>query len=395
VARPLSDELAQAVTYGGGIETTVDVYGRDGSLLCSSHASETSGDDTPRIYVVDGSISTDESRDVPGSGALTVLVDAETAAGVLPYSAGSPLSPINGAMVYVGYRATAGGATTPYGAYEVLKAEIDESAEGITLGLSLADRAQRIKRAKLWRGRKIIAGSSYTTAFEAMLISALGDGVNVTIEYTSIRTPLLTWGEDDDRLEAVNSLATAIGYRVEWNANGVGDVWVGPDTDTGDEPIWTIYEGGNTLVSRLNRELSDEDTYNGVVARGESAASDGPPIRYEKWDTDPDSLTYFDPDIPEASAMGPVPYVHSDKQITSNAQAASVCEALLPKKLGLVERLRIERPLHPGIQVADPIYVERPSIGASGVFIVESTNVALKASAGRMSIVCRERRLFQ
>jgi hypothetical protein len=60
--------------------------------------------------------------------------------------------------------------------------------------------------------------------------------------------------------------------------------------------------------------------------------------------------------------------------------------------MGVVERLQIDCVMNPGVQVADPIRVERPTIGVSGTYIVESTSIPL--TAGPMTIVCRERRLI-
>lgn len=396
MARFVDPVLAAAIRDSGEIICEVDVLSRSGEILLST----VERTDRPAdLAIIEGSITTDETRAIPGNGTATVLVDEATRGRVMPAGPDSPLSPIRDAMLYVRYTAPGTATPTPYGAYDLADVEIVDEGEGVTLSLEFYDLARRVERAKFFRPRAIPAGTTYEAAFRNLLESVLPDS-HIVVSPTEETFGLLSWDVADDRLKALHDMTLFVGFRIDFNDGGVGDVRIEPDTDAGDDPVWTFTEGDGTVVRPAaiygaRRRLSDEKAYNGVITRGNASGSDRPPVRAEVWDTDPSSPTYFDPAKPDESPYGPVPYFLDSIFVHTKRQAAMAGRAMLPKVMGVVERLRITTHPHPGIAIADPVQVDQESVLASGTFIVESVSrMPLNVAQGPMEIVCRERRLL-
>lgn len=387
MARYLDPALARAVRESGQIIPQVDVETQDGTLILSTAAPNRN------MTVIGGDIDTDGSADIPGSGSIDILVDQATADQVMPYGPRSPLSPVRNAIVYVSYSAPGATVPTPYGAYDIATTAATEDGAGVKLRLTIYDNARRVERAKFFRPFSFANGSSYDAAFFFLLVNVLPKS-RITIVPTGEKVGLLSWDVEDNRLTAaVKNMLLMVGYRADWNDNGVGDVWIGPNTPGDAEPVWRFEAGGNCKITKADRELTDEGAHNGIIVSGEATGSDKPPVRAEAWDLDPDSPTYFDPNKPQESEYGPYPDFHTSPFAHTTRQAKAFARSLLPGKMGLVERLKIECFPNPGIKVDDPILVDRERLGTFGTYIVESTSMPLLGSQGFMSIVCRERRL--
>lgn len=394
MARYVSPELRRVINESGKIVAEVDVKTADGDLILSST------EPLRNIKVTGGSITTDGSRDVPGSGTVEITVDETTRDQVMPYGPRSPLSPIANSVVYVRYRAgdddpTDQAALTPYGAYEIADTNAVEDADGVKLTLDIYDNARKVQRARFFRPRVITAGSDYDAAFLNLLVSVLPRS-EITVVPTGQKVGLLSWDAEDDRLAAIGAMMLMVAYRADWNDHGIGDVLIGPMTSVEASPVWTFEHGGSTRVTTATRRLSDEAAFNGIIVSGEPTGAGKPPVKAEWWDTDPTSPTYFDPTKPEASDYGPHPDFHTSIFAHTTAQALNIAKSLLPSRLGLVEQVNISTIPHPGITPEDPIEAERPKVGITGTYIAESVTIPLvPGSGGQMSITCRERRLVE
>lgn len=392
--RRMTPGLQAAVTETGRIISKVTIRdSRDGDLLLTT-APENPSENA--MKVVSGSITTDELRAVQGTGQAQLLVDEETADAVIPLTVGAAFSPTAPARIHVQFHAPGDDDLMDYGVYEIEIVDINYTQTGVVLDAEISDNSRRVERARFWRPVKIPAKTLYDTAFHTLLDDILGDS-EVEIAPTKARTGLLEFDTQADRLAAVREMATAIGFRFDWNVHGRGNVRISEDIDTLDdvEPVWTFIEDGNAKLLTIKRLLTDERTYNGVIAMGETTGSDKPPVRAEWWDRNPHSPTYFDPIRPEESQYGPVPFFYVSEFITNKLQALLAARARLPKVLGLVEILTITAIPHPGIVPGDPIQVVDEKTGISGLFIVENVTMPLTGATGRMSITCRDRRLVE
>lgn len=379
--------MARVINGSGQVTTEVDVKTADGDLILST------APPNRNMVVTGGTITTDDSRDIPGDGTIEILADPATRDDVMPTGPRSALSPVNNAVVHVRYTCADADAPTLYGVYDIAETVVDEGPDGIRFTCTIYDNARRVERAKFVRPRSYPNGSDYDAAFVDLLVSILPFS-DIDVVPTGATVGLLSWDVGDSRLRAVQDMALMVGYRVNWNYGGAGNVLVGPRTQPSAEPVWTFTEGGNARITKANRRLSDDAAYNGVIVSGEASGSDTPPVRAEVWDTDPRSPTYYDPARPTESSYGANPYFHVSPFAYNATQAKAIAASLLPQWMGLVERLQIEAVVNPAVEVSDAIQVERPEIGASGTYIVESTSIPLASSAGRMTIACRERRLI-
>lgn len=397
MARDVYTSALRAGQESAQYASRVVVVDEDDVAILSSNPD----DGVPVLAIESGSVTLDDTAAIKGTADVTISIDKEHEH-LVPTGAGDVLSPISNVMVriYVGALdpSTLEPKLAKIGKFEIVDVEIVEDGNGLTLKLSLEDNWKKLERARFYKARKIDKGTNYEDAIRFLMVSVLP---NQTIYMTPTvhTTPLLTWDIENERVPAIQSMLESIGYMMRMD--GDGDPQGHPDTDPTDDPVWSFAEGEGTRiatvggfakVTKTTRRLSDEKTYNGVVVRGEATGDNKPPVSAEAWDTNPNSLTYYDPTKPEESSYGPVPFFYTSPLITTAAQAASAARSRLPKVLGVVERLEVVTLPNAGVEPGDPVQVDRPRIGASGTFIVESVVLPLKA--GEMQVGLRERRIF-
>lgn len=399
MARVITPAVRRLAKESGKLEAHVNILSLDGRIkLLSSDGY----DDTPRMEIVSGSVTTDDSNDIPGSGRIGLLVTDATLADVVPLVPRHPLSPVARALLQISYSAPGDPESkhTKYGRYDVAKIGMQESAQGVTLDADFYDIARRIQRAA-WFTPALIPPKRI---YEQVILDILeGVVTRDKFNYTPTNRKTSGWHVYDrgnDRLKAMWEYAIAASYRYDFNEFGEGEIGFHPDARENESPAWTFIDGSGTDDSRVTVEriLTDETTFNGVIVTGNSPASDKPPVEATVWDTNKNSPTYYnpaDPDPAASSPYGPVPYFHDSNKITTTKQARATGLTLLPKKVGLAEQITVTAPPNPGVATADVIQAEAPRIGVEGAFVIQSVQMPLRMKDGRMTLVCRERRIFQ
>lgn len=393
----MADAAALAGQESAEILSRVRVIDFDGVTILSSDEA----DNVPVLAVVDGQVSHDDTADIKGTANLTISIDSEHES-LVPMGPGDPLSPIAEVLVQIEIGARDPATGLPdldlQGTYEIIDTDIEEDQGPLTITLELEDKHKKIQRARFFRPRTIAKGTAFEDAQLDLLVSVIPES-EINITPTTHTTPLLSWDIEDDRLAGLREMQVANGYIMRFD--GPGNAQIHPDTDPTDDPIWSFSQGPETVIEtvsgmaralKTSRRLSDRETYNGVIALGEPTGDTKPRIRAEAWDTNPDSLTYFDPTKPDESRYGPVPFFYSSTFITTPAQGLSAARAMLPKKAGVVERIEVTTLLNARVRCGDVALINRPRIGASGSFVVEAVTKPIKA--GSMSMRMRERRLF-
>lgn len=400
MARPMSADTARLCTESGRLVANVDLHDWSSQERLLTSREYSGGHRVPvteRINVIGGSITTDQSRDIPGTGSLEVILDPATAAQVLPVKSTSPLSPVSGTYAQISFGPE--GEECWYGRYDVTSVTPEEQGQGVVMGIDLADNARRVERAKFFRPRTIAKYTVYPDVFLNLLSQVLPKS-KFTIYPWGRKCALHTYNVGDSRLAAVTEFKDAVGAFIDWNEGGRGHVSIQPWPDDEVDSVWVLSESAelgltkNGTLTGVTRELSDERAFNGVICSGEAAGSDKPPVRAEVWDSRPGPF-YFDPDRPYASAYGPVPDFMTSGVVTTTQQARAAAAKRLARVSGMTERLAFTGVRHPGVEPGDAAYVKRERIGADGVFIVESVTMPLLAAGGLMSVTCRERRVFE
>lgn len=132
-------------------------------------------------------------------------------------------------------------------------------------------------------------------------------------------------------------IAAAAGAEVYANPDGVFVIRVLPDLASTD-PVWAVEatEGGVYIAG--SRSMSSEGVYNAVLARGENAGENIPPVSYLATDSDPNSPTYW------GGPYGRRPLFYSSSTLTTlaacqNAARLKLAEAKAPNASGDISSL--------------------------------------------------------
>ncbi|MFF2100995.1 DUF5047 domain-containing protein [Streptomyces sp. NPDC058202] len=95
-----------------------------------------------------------------------------------------------------------------------------------------------------------------------------------------------------DPWAGAQEIAAAAGAEVYANADGVFVIATLPELLT-TPPVWAVEATEGGVYISGNRAMSNDNVYNGVLARGENTADNIPPVSYLATDTDVNSPTYW------------------------------------------------------------------------------------------------------
>lgn len=152
---------------------------------------------------------------------------------------------------------------------------------------------------------------------------------------------------DEDRYQFLDDLVTSVGKIWYWDYRGILVIKDPPDeTDS----VWRVNSGENGVLVSLNRELSRDGVYNGVVAYGDAMDTEVP-ARAVVVDNNPSSPTYWNGDF------GKVPRYYSSPFITTDAQALSAATSLLKQNLGLPYSVDFNVIPNPALEPYDPVTI--------------------------------------
>lgn len=131
-----------------------------------------------------------------------------------------------------------------------------------------------------------------------------------------------TWDAQEDRWAAVQECATAIGAEVYCDADGQFVIAELPDLLTA--PVaWDVDAGETGVLISASRAFSRDGMYNVVVASGENAEDNAPPVTETASDTDPTSPTYV------GGPFGRVPRFYSSATLINSSLAQGAANKLL------------------------------------------------------------------
>lgn len=164
-------------------------------------------------------------------------------------------------------------------------------------------------------------GTAAVTAITG-LIQATLPGAVVVNRATDATIGTMTWDVQGDRWAAVQECATAIGAEVYADADGVFIIAELPDLLTA--PVaWDIDAGEDGVLISATRTFSRDGMYNLVVASGENAENNIPPVSATASDNDPTSPTYV------SGPFGRVPKFYSSATLISSTLAQAAANKLL------------------------------------------------------------------
>lgn len=292
----------------------------------------------------------------------------------------------------------------PLGTFRIANPSVSADGDQITVSFAGYDLSRKISRARFKDAFNIPYGEPITSAVKRTLKSQctwLSDEdfdfaeaeaiVSSSSSISAMFTPNLVFDRDDDPWKQTTELCKSSGM----------DLYIGLDDKIkmrpvplliGDPPLFFYDEGEDCILTALDRDIDDEQGYNGVVVTGENS-SNPTVIREEIWDTNPASPTYYDPLLPNNSVYGPNPYFLTSQYISSGYQALLAGLAQFFKFAGIIENINISAIPMFAHESMDLVHVKHERSKIDGSFILEQFTMGLGAQ-GRLTGRMRARRLW-
>lgn len=272
----------------------------------------------------------------------------------------------------------------PLGVFRISKVSVSDSSGGSpSISIEAFDLSRTVSRDKFIAPYIIAAGTDILTAIKAILALTFPDlDYDVTSSELALTSPNV-YDVGDDPWEICVKLASSLGCSISFD--NTGRVEIAPPTDIAalPSPDFTYIEGPGCTMLDLDRVLSDEPGFNGVVVTGESPGDELPPVRAVVWDNEPTSPTYH------LGPYGEVPTFITDQVVKTVAEATAVASAALNAQLGYTSTLSITASTNPALEVGDVVQVERERSHVTGLYVVDAFNVPL-VSSGTQSIALRQ-----
>jgi hypothetical protein len=272
----------------------------------------------------------------------------------------------------------------PLGVFVITSVEISDTAQGIKISIKGSDRSLILTRAKFTNHEFYIeAGTAKETAIEKILKYRYPKVKTIfpaTGQVTTLLYPTLDQSSDPWR-EALK-IAESASMDLYFDENGTARMRPIPDPDLGT-PVATYTDGADSVLVQINRSLSTDDSYNGVIFTGEGTnLSIG--VIGEAFDDNPASPTY-------RKTYGEVVKFMSSPTVLTVAEATEAAKAELKKVLGSTEKITWDQIVNPAHDVYDLVKVTRSPIGIDKILTLDSISIPLSAS-GTMNAIGRSRR---
>jgi len=180
----------------------------------------------------------------------------------------------------------------PLGVFVITSVDIIESAQGVKVSIKGSDRSLLLTRAKFTNHEFYIEdGTAKETAIANMLKFRYPQVKTIfpaTGQVTTLLYPTLDQSSDPWR-EALK-IAESASMDLYFDENGTARMRPIPDPDLGT-PVATYTDGADSILVQINRSLSIDESYNGVIFTGEGTnLSIG--VIGEAFDDNPSSPTY-------------------------------------------------------------------------------------------------------
>lgn len=336
------------------------------------------------LTITDGSVDIDRSGEnrrrltiqcVDKTGKLT----PSNVAGLLtPY--GTELRP------YRGIRFSDTGATeyAPLGVFRIQKVGIKDEAGSLVMDIEATDLSRTIARDVFTAPYTVAKGTTLTKAITDICSRTFPD---MTYNISSTSRTIDTAVVHDigaNPWEALVKMASTLGYDIYFDVLGRLTILPPPDISNLPAPEFTYIEGKNCLLLSLEKTLTDEAGYNGVVIVGEAAGDDKPSVTGVAWDDDPKSVTY------RKGPYGEVPLVVQDQIVKTAAEATDAAKAKLKTILGFTSQVGIEAVPNPLLEVGNIVKIERAASKVNDLYVVDAFNVPL-ALGGTQSLTLRQK----
>jgi hypothetical protein len=379
---PVTDRFLNSIRYSHTKMTRVDLY-RDQQPLVTS------------LPLLTASVTDDYTADVRRRCDVT-LAGTEDVMDLLPTQAEGEggLWPIgNEIRIRSGIVYSDGDEElVPMGVFRIANPVIRVGADGDrVVSIKGYDRSRAVSRARFIEPYQI-AQSAFDVPLEIKAlvksrIPTMADDEFILMSSDYDPPPRAFLRDNDPWKDAAVEMAKGIGAEVLFD--GLGRLVVRPAPDPIADPVTFSYvEGEDCTLLDLDRALDDEQGYNGVVASSQSTDNEEI-FEGQFWDTDSTSPTYFDPDYPEKSIYGQMPYFYVSEFIRTDQQAKDAAKGIFGSVTGILESYDFTAICNPAHESGDTIRVIQSLANADDVNLAQVFNFNL--TGGTMTVQTRRR----
>jgi hypothetical protein len=260
----------------------------------------------------------------------------------------------------------------PLGVFVMTEVNLTDQGQGSTMEIVGVDRSIRVQKALWVDPYQIASGANLATAIDLVLSDRWSD-VETDFQSTSQTVPGTVLGlqRAGDPWGDSLKLAQAGGFDLFFDNEGVAVLTPIPDPSD-QTPVEVYVEGDEAMVLGVNRRLSTDQTFNGVVVTGEGT-NVRPPVRAVVFDEDPASPTY------RYGNFGERPTFISSPIVTTTAEATQVASAELAKLKGAEENVDWSQIVDPSLDAGDVIQVSNTGTRLDRVMVLDKVVIPLRA----------------
>jgi len=237
-----------------------------------------------------------------------------------------------------------------------------QTGSGLYLKVKCVDPSRSISK-NPWQKPFTVTSEPYEQAAVAMMRNRLPTQEDVSVVSANRTTDLLIYGlSQSDAWQDIRDLATACGFEAFFDVAGtfvfrqVRDPRITP-------PVWRFDDGATCTVTQIDRELTDDQTLNYIVVKGESTSSQNPVSAFA-YDNDPASPTYVGGRFGVHGAVVTIPTV------TTADQAQTAANAILHASIGSCETTTITTVPIPFLEVGDCVTVAIGDVESDGTYVI-------------------------
>lgn len=320
--------------------------------------------------MLDGHVSIDDVA-VRRSCDLTFV---DTSGTLTPASAKDLLAPKGTEIkIYKGLLVDGAFEYVPLGVFGIIEPEVTSHSDGTKLRLKGWDRVDAIRVRRFVDPWPVADGTPTWQAILNIITSRLT--VDTRITKTANTAPEIVFDALSDPWDAVRSLATTDSLIAYFDQ--LGTAVIDRDVETMTDAVYTV--GQNALLDTVTRVIKADQTYSGVVVRGEHPESG--PIRSELWDLDINSPTY------SVGPFGRRPYGFYSKLLDTQAKADATAATIFARVTSMKQELHIETIGHPGHDIGDIVQVIDPKSRTNGYFVVKAGSVPIRPGKNTLRLV--------
>lgn len=264
--------------------------------------------------------------------------------------------------------------------------EITDGDSGVQVAVSASDRSLIVSRARWVETYKVDSGTNVVDAITELLEDRYDDVQTRFIpQATTVNKSILGTSAENDPWKDAQDIAAAGGLTLYFDGEGVAVLAASEDYENAT-PDAFYAENDEAMVLTLTRRLTNEQTYNAVVATAEGSET-ADTYRALVTDDDPSSPTYY------GGPFGKVPRFFSSSLMTTQAAVEAAAASLLAKYKGVPESVEWTQIVDPSLDADDVIALTNTGAKVDRYMVIDRLTIPLDPSES-MSATARTVRVL-